>query len=241
MKTSLATVVLGLIVAFSAPAQEVNAELQNVTFHVGMQFGSPASTFKRNLDHSTGFGGGLSVVWNPFWKVPEIGFGASFSYMHFGRDLNTIMENTMDELKIKTAHSVFPLHGIIRYQPVTISRVRPYFDFLIGATIFETRTKEDEDAFVTVLSSLFNEELEAVVIDKFTHSAFNWGGALGVMVDLGEKRKSAFGLEVAAIKGGATSYSGKGITKIVNESIEHTFFRSKTDMFLIQADIVFYF
>lgn len=229
------------IVTFSVSAQEVEDELQNVTFHAGLQFGTPANMFRKNLGNSSGFGGGLSVVWNPLWKVPEIGIGVSISYMHFGRDLNTIQQNTSDELRIKTAHSIFPLHAIVRYQPVTTRRVRPYFDFLIGTTLFETRTKEDQSALATALVALFDEESGAVVIDKFTHASFNWGGALGIMTDLGEKRKSAFGLKVVAIKGSTASYSGKGITKVVNENIEHAFFRSKTDMFLVQADIVFYF
>lgn len=225
-----------ILLVFSASAQEESSKFQKASINFGFQFGSPTSAFKKNLGDFKGYGVDFAGVWHPLTKLPEIGIGASLSYMHFGRDVNAIRKNNVNELRIKTTHSVIPLHGILRYQPVNNKRVNPYFDLLIGRTIFATKTKENKNFLETILDG----KSEDIVIEEFTHDAFSWGAALGIMIELGEKRETAFGLKVVSMKGNATQYSRKGDTKTINESIEYTFHHSKTDMYLLQADVIIY-
>ena len=215
-----------------AQEDEVSSKTRWGAIHINGQGAFPRGDFKDEVDR-LGIGGGLSFTVNPFKRDFPVEFGAAFSYFHFGRSINTIEPNPGEPLEVKTAHSFFLFHGVLRFQPFTHSLVKPYVDVLLGANYFEARTKENENVLVTLI-----DNPDPVVLEKFKDSSFSWGASLGLMFVGDETRSVYFDMTIVLVNGGKMDYIPKRSVEVSNNQLVYGASSTNTDMFLAQVGMV---
>ena len=212
--------------------EEVSSKTRWGAIHINGQAAFPRGDFRDEVERM-GIGGGLSFTVNPFKRDFPVEFGAAFSYFHFGRSINTIEPNPGEPLEVKTAHSFFLFHGVLRFQPFTHSLVKPYADVLLGANYFEARTKENENVLVTLI-----DKPDPVVLEKFKDSSFSWGASLGLMFVPDETKSVHFDMKVVLLNGGKMDYIPKRSVEVSNNQLVYGVSATNTDMFLAQVGLV---
>ena len=174
--------------------------------------GIPVGDFRENTD-ATGFGLGTAIMYKP--AIMPVAFGLDGNFQVYGsntqyEDLyanimlgNTVIDQIHIPLKITTENTIFNLNAIVRVMP-DLRHVRPFIDGLIGFRSIGTTTKiYDETSEHT-----YAKEDNGLIVSKkqIGDFVFSYGGALGVMVDVGKADLISIQLKGSYTRGGNADY-----------------------------------
>lgn len=165
------------------------------------QIGIPQQGFSENLDR-TGIGGGGSLLFR-IGHLPLYA-GAEFSGMSYDRESRNYTVNIGgfdEEYEVRTVNSIFLMHGVVRFQPLMRSPIRPYLDAMMGTKYLYTRTRliqDDDDG-----DSQYTDADSRVELSDW---AFSYGGALGIQLDISNHHGVVLDLRCAFLPGSNAHY-----------------------------------
>lgn len=215
------------------------AAQESIMFSVYGNIALPTPEFKKAVDNSAGgmgVGFGTNFLVNPKGKkgYSPVFFGVDFSYLTFGRDKQPSINNAPP---YKTSFNHYSISGITRL--VLTDKAlgfTPFIDGMIGAKIFNTRTKIDKN----FLGTLFNEEDE--VIHTTNDTGLGYGLGLGFFTrhqkDEEGNGTGSFSLRLMYLWGDKTQYVKRGSLTVDNGSVSYETGYTKTNMILLQFGIL---
>ena len=203
-----------------------NVHAQKLILDPSFVVGIPMGDFRKNTD-ATGFGLGTAIMYQP--ATMPVAFGLDANFQVYGSNTqeevltanitmgNVLIDQIHIPLKITTENTIFNLNAIIRVMP-DFKYVRPFIDGLIGFRSIATTTKIYDE---TVDHQYAKDESGLIVSKKqIGDFAFSYGGALGVMVDVGKKDLLSIQLKGSYTLGGNADYFDGSDTK--NWKVEFT-------------------
>jgi len=243
-------VIIPLLFSMGAFSQDGvgETEIGEVTFPIPVFFGNmlvglPFDDFKESLpnEQSIGVGIGALVLLGP---NGNIGTGLSYSYLFFGKEKETVMA-LGEEIRLKTTNNTHLLHAMVRFSPNVTSRVQPYFDGLIGLSIFKTLTKLNTnflDATLCAVSLALDDTeplcVETEVFATFNDVVFSYGGALGFIIG---KDWITWDVRVTYLIGGKAEYVQPGSVEYNGLNITYNTTQSKTNLLIPQFGMTIFF
>jgi hypothetical protein len=194
-----------LVVFFTAKAQLL---ILDPSFVIGLPIGD-----FRNTTDATGFGLGTAVMYQP--ATMPVAFGLDGNVQVYGSNSqqevltatitmgNTIIDQIHIPLKITTDNTIFNLNAIVRVMP-DFNYVRPFIDGLIGFRSIATTTKIYDET----VDHKYAKNDDGLIVSKkqLGDMAFSYGGALGVMVDVGRSKMISIQLKGSYTSGGNADY-----------------------------------
>lgn len=222
--------------------------------------GIPVGDFRENTD-ATGFGFGTAIMYKP--AIMPVAFGLDGNFQVYGsntqrEDLyanimlgNTVIDQIHIPLKITTENTIFNLNAIVRVMP-DLKYVRPFIDGLIGFRSIATTTKIYDET----PEHRYAKEDNGLIVSKkqISDFVFSYGGALGVMVDVGKTDMISIQLKGSYTLGGNADYFDGSDTKqwkieftgtdpnnVEGEDLNYTVTprHSATDMLTIHLGVAF--
>jgi len=203
-----------------------------------VQVGIPFDDFKEAMpsEQAIGASGGMVVMLGP---GGNIGTGLAYSYLYFGKEKKTVRAFG-EEIRLKTTNNTHLLHGVIRFSPTVNSPVQPYFDALIGFSVYNTHTKLNiyfGDSFLNFVAFALDEPpvVEPEVFATFNDVVFTYGGALGFTIGRGPVR---FDARVLYLLGGEAEYVQPGSVEYDGLNISYQTTQSKTNLLIPQIGVI---
>ncbi|MBC7948750.1 MAG: hypothetical protein H7Y42_12755 [Chitinophagaceae bacterium] len=213
--------------------ERVNALL---AFQVGIPFKEMQSAIRNNMGNM-GFGGAFMFLTNPFsWSRNEknspLRIGGEIGYTYYGRFLSDVNIGGYRG-SYKTSYGILQLNALVRLIPSMPSKVRPFFDVLIGGNFYLSSTKED----LSAIESAFG--LEGFDIDSYASAGFNKGIAVGC--NFGKKKfrdDALFTLRISYNRGSDIKYVVRN-SLVYNSSngLQYSVGRAPVKYLMVQAGI----
>jgi len=224
-----------LVLVSLIPFHQVKAQSH---FQVGIN-GSvalPQGIFKDKVD-SRGFGGGLDLLYSP--RSSPFGIGTSMEYIVYGWDTRQeiIQTSTANfDVDVNTQNSIVRNHLLLRAQRKH-EKLNPYLDVLIGYNYFFTDTSIDGDDY----------DEDDISTKNYSDFAFSYGAGFGFMYEVYYNPKDSknfrflVDLKMRYFKGNKAEYLRKGGISRVEGELFYDILRSETDLFNLQAGVIFEF
>jgi hypothetical protein len=204
----------------------VTADAQRLILDPSFVVGLPIGDFRNNTD-ATGFGLGTAILYKP--AIMPVAFGLDGNFQVYGSNSqqevltatitmgNTVIDQIHIPLKITTENTIFNLNGIIRVIP-DIKYVRPFIDGLIGFRNIATTTKIYDET----PDNKYSKSDDGLIVSKkqLGDIVFSYGGAFGVMIDVGRRDMISIQLKGSYTLGGNADYFDGSDTK--NWKVEFT-------------------
>lgn len=211
-------------------------------FHVNAVVAVPLNEFRDALKNNfgnVGVGVSTGVLVNPFGKKKPspIFVGGEFSYLTYGVDK---IKESANNPPIKSTFNIYSINAAGRMLLTQDKAFVPYIDGLLGARIFNTRTKIDKDFLATVL----NDD-QPEVLNTTNDTGVNYGIGVGfynrkTKISDAENQIS-FTLRVLYTWGVEARYVIRdSITINADGIVEYKTGQTKTDMISIQLGIMLY-
>ncbi len=195
-----------------------------VDFGFNGQIGFPIQEFAEKTN-VVGLGGGFYTLIAPF-KQKQLRLGFTMDYQIYG---NKARYDWGSGWKVSVNNNLLMLHSLVRFNLRPTSKVQPYFDGLLGAKHFYTRTKFKE---IGNRDNVFGKT-------NFGDWALSYGGAAGLQFFMSEY--VYFDLRATYLNGNEATYVDK--KSILNNpnnlnDVLFTTKTSRTDMVLVHFGIV---
>jgi hypothetical protein len=231
MKVTFFCLLLVLINMYTGQAQERPTGRPTGSVSIGLAYTQPRSGFRQYYPNGHAAGTTFGFTVRPQAGYAPLELGAEVSYLLFGIEKHTIGSGS-NAYYLKTTHSFIPLHGLVRLKPGRLTTFNPYLDALAGISIFNSRTKVDEDFFT------FLRDEEPLVIKKHTSVVFNYGLAAGLMYAVNNRKSFFADLRLIYLESPLASYVKKGDVFIdQNGDAAYHLTRSETSMFMVQLKL----
>lgn len=190
----------------------------------------------QNSYGNVGIGIAAGVMMNPMAKGKPSAFliGLDFGYLIYGVDkipANAVHGN------IKSSFNIYSFGVAGRLMASQHKKFTPFLDGVLGAKIFNVRTKIDKDLVGTLVNS------DAEVIDNFDNSTLSYSLGVGFFNrkpgnDFG---RGSFSVRFLYTWGMETKYVPRNTVYIdANNNIQYQTANTHTDMFLIQFGLMLY-
>ena len=213
-----------VLLSFLSIGLIVNA--QKLILDPSFVLGLPSGDFKNNTD-AVGFGLGTAIMYQP--ATMPVAFGLDGNFQVYGSNTqkevltatitvgNTVIDHINIPLRITTENTIFNLNGIVRVTPEW-AHVRPFIDGLIGFRNIATTTSIYDES----TNYQYAKDDNGLIVKKkqLGDYVFSYGGALGVMVDVGKTEKISIQLKGSYTVGGKADYFDGSDTK--NWKVEFT-------------------
>jgi hypothetical protein len=213
-----------------------------INFHINAVVAVPLNELReaiKNKFGNVGVGFSTGILANPFGKKKPspIFVGGDFSYLTYGVDK---IDQTVNNPPLKSTFNVYNIHAAGRMLITQDKVFVPYIDGLIGARIFNTRTKIDKDLLDTIL----NDD-QPEVLNTTNDTGLSYGLGLGFYTrrpkNSTEENQVSFTLRILYTWGSEARYVVRDSIEINQDGlIEYQTEQTKTDMLSIQLGIMLY-
>ncbi|MGV3585940.1 MAG: hypothetical protein ACO1OF_02965 [Adhaeribacter sp.] len=232
MKFALVYVLVFLGLTHLVRAQVLLPDRATGSAFIGITYTQPTGQFRETYPSGHGKGGTFGFTVRPMAGTAPIELGATFSYLPIGIEKQPVGSGS-NAYKLKTTHSLIPMHALVRLKPRRLTFATPYLDGLAGITVFNSRTKIKEDFF----TSLRDED--PIVIGKQTSTVINYGLAAGLSFALNTRKSFYADLRLVYLESPLATYVKKGDVLVdQNGDATYRYSRSETRMFMFQLNIM---
>lgn len=208
-----------LILSISAVCQEPSTsktkEIESINGLLAFQVGIPSKKTQEailNEMGNVGFGGGLTILTNPFsWgknkRNSPLRIGGEVGYTYYGRFISDVNINGYSG-DYKTSYGILNLNAIIQIRASQAEKINPFAEFLIGGSFYLSSIRENLDVIESSLG------IQPVDMGGYNSASFNKGLAVGLTIGKPEKKSARFTVRV--------SYNwGSDIKYVVRNSLKY--------------------
>lgn len=185
MRLLLILISLSLFQPVTAYCQQDNQqpEPEKINGLLAFQVGIPSKKMQQAIHNKMGdlgFGGGLTVLANPFtWGKNKrnscLRIGGEMGYTYYGRFLSEVNINGYKG-DYKTSYGIVQLNGIIQLRPSLPEYVSPFLEILAGGNFYLSSIRENLGVIETALG------IPAFDLGGYSSASFNKGVAIGMSV-----------------------------------------------------------
>lgn len=212
-------IIFVLLISISGFSQEDDnrrpKEVESINGLLAIQVGIPSEKTRQailNEMGNVGFGGGLTVLTNPFsWgknkRNSPLRIGAEVGYTYYGRFISEVNINGYSG-DYKTSYGILNLNGVIQLRSSEAEKINPFAEFLMGGSFYLSSIRENLDVIESSLG------IRPVDMGGYNSASFNKGLAVGVTIGKPERKSARFTLRV--------SYNwGSNIKYVVRNSLNY--------------------
>jgi hypothetical protein len=202
----------------------------------------PSPELRKALNNSfgnIGVGIGAGVLFNPFGKkrASPMLIGMDAGYITYGVDK---IASTNNSPPLKTSFNVYSIHAAGRFLLKQESGIAPFIDGMVGAKIFNTRTKVDKDAVDFILNNNIPE-----VIHTTNDTSLSYAAGIGFFTRKPatgpNKPLASFTARVLYVWGADATYVVRdSITIDSSNTLHYQTASTSTSMWLINIGFVLY-
>ncbi len=196
------------LTAYTQETGTKKEEIESVNGFIALQVGLPSGTMQKAIKNNmgnTGFGGGFSILTNPFtWgknkRNSPLRIGLEAGYTYYGRFLSEVNVNGY-EGEYKTSYGILQTNALLQLRPKLLEAITPFFEILAGGNFYLSGIKENLDFIETSLG------VERVDLDSYSSASFNKGIAVGCYIGNYQKKGAArFTIRFSYNRGSSIKY-----------------------------------